>query len=410
MDVLIFLGLVVIVVFSIARGIIKGLGARKLKIVKEKAIEPKIEISVSTTPSFSSGSNIPDIGPLTPTKDGWILNPKSHFPLTVCGVDFKTANELKQFLDAGFSEGMYTQARKILPIIMRSNFRCKEIDDYINNYKPKYFNQIDIMKKASQEWTFASENDREDLLSTFRDNAIESLDVRPYCDLITLFESKPTNALFDALIDQFGYDNVQLYFSYSEKQGKVLVIPANHHNRNGMEKLVKMDLAKRGNDIALSDILVTLKLKDMNELISDLKQKPFSRKANATEFLLNMPDIKERIGKIVTFRELFQLKLLPNNLSNIGLNKFQAIEALNYATEISNLIVHTYIMGGYSARNINMGRDILSYIKSWKISPVNDDSTCPYCKRVGSKEYAKKEYPRVPLHIGCRCNVLSNME
>jgi len=67
-------------------------------------------------------------------------------------------------------------------------------------------------------------------------------------------------------------------------------------------------------------------------------------------------------------------------------------------------------MGGYSARNFNMGRDIISYINSWKISPVNDDSTCPYCKRMASKKYAKKEYPRVPLHIGCRCNVLSNME
>lgn len=375
---------------------------------KTKMSEPKITVSISSSPSSSFDN--PDTGPVTATHDGgWILNPKGTLPLTIYGIDQQTVEELKGLLDKGYTQGTYAHARTIVPIIARSNLRCKEIDDYVKKFKPQYLGKIEDLKKSSAEWTSASINDREDLLIEFRQQAIESLEIQPYCDIETLFECEPADATIDdVLIDRFGYENLQLYFRYGGNLKKVHVIPANHYDRSGFEKLVELGLVIRGADIPLGAILETLKLKDMNDLVADLQQKHFGRKAKAIEFLINLPDIQQRISKIVAFRELFQLKPLPDDFSGIDLSNVS--EAWRHANEIATIITHTYVMSGYAARNMAQEKDDLSYIRGWELSPVNDGATCPCCKRAASKTYSKKQYPKVPLHIGCRCGLVAKLE
>lgn len=406
MELLIILALVILIVVWLSFK--KQSSIRRIETSNYESPEQKFAISIRRTPSSSFDN--PNTGPVSMTFDGgWVLNPTSTFPLTIYGVDRQTAYELKSLLEGGYSLSIYTLSQAIVPIIARSNLRCKEIDDYVKTFKPQYLSRIEELKKSSIEWNTASVKDQIDLLVSFRKQAIESLDIRPYCDLETLFECEPTDATIDdLLIERYGYDNIQLYLRYAGNLEKVHVIPFGHNARNGFEKLIEIGLAIRGTDIPLPNILETLKLKEMNDLVDDLIQKPFRRKSEAIEFLMNLPDIQQRLSKIVAFRELFKLKPLPKEFSNIDLSKIS--KSLRYAKEIATLIAHTYVMGGYATRNMNQDQGNLSYIKGWELFSVNDDATCPYCKRAASKSYHKEQYPKVPLHIGCRCSVLSKLK
>lgn len=243
MELLIFLVLILFIIFPIVKGIIKGLGYSEPKSHKNESLIPKIELSIST--ASSSYSDVPDTGPLTCGNKGWILNPRSPFVLTVYGIDHGTANELKNLLDKGYSLGTYDLARAILPIVCNSNFRCKEIEEYIMKFKPQYLHQIEKMKESSIEWKEATDNDREDLLCDFRQKAIESLEMRPYCDLEILFENRPANGFLNGLIEQFGFETLQLYLKYSDKIGKVNIISADHYYRSGFEKNGRIGLSKK---------------------------------------------------------------------------------------------------------------------------------------------------------------------
>lgn len=393
--------------------------SKRRKYAEQKAEISKADVSIpavtiSIQDSLSNSFDNPDTGPIIPTPyGGCVLNPKSTFPLTVYGIGKSTAEELKGLLDAGYSLGTYAHASTIVPIIARSTLSCKEIDEYVKNFSSQYFSKIEELKRSSSEWASASARDQEDLLVSFRQQAIESLDVRPCCgDLETLFECKPSDiTIDDALIDRFGYENLQLYLRYAGQIDKVRAIPADHYERGGFEKLVELGLARRGKDIPLPAILETLKLKEMNDLVADLNQKPFGRKAKAIESLVNLSDIQERVNRAVAFRELFQLNPLPDEFSNIDLNKIS--DAWRYANEVATLITHTYIMGGYSTQHMQQDLDpdlARSFFTGWELSPARDNATCQYCMRAASKIYTKKEYPTVPLHIGCRCTVLAKTE
>lgn len=385
----------------------KKITRRKAKTLKDEAPEFKVTVSFDTPSSGEFEIEDPDTGSIASTKDGgWVLNPSSTFPLTIHGINKTTAEELKRLIDAGYSIGTYSHARTIVPIIARSNLHCKEIDTYINQFKPQYLNKIEEQKQLTTEWESASARDKEDLLTGFRQQAIKSLDVIPYCDLETLFECEPKDfTLDDALIDRFGFEVLHLYLRYAGNLDKVRVLHADHPERAGFEKMVDLSLARRGMDISLNAILETLKLKDMNNLVADLIQKPFGRKSKAIEYLMTLPDLQERVGKIVAFRELFQLKPLPEEFSRINLSKIS--ESWAYANEIATLIAHTYVMGGYASRRIY---EDLSYITGWELSTCDDEATCSYCKRAASMTYSKNQPPKAPLHIGCRCSVLPKIE
>lgn len=374
----------------------------------KKVSDPKITVSISTS---SSQIENPDTGSITSTGDSYVLNPKSTFPLTISGVDQTTAEKLKKLLEDGYNIGAYAHARTLMPVITRSNLRCKEINDYIKTFKPQYLSKIEDLKQSSQEWTLASEKDREDLLVSFRQQAIEGIDIRPCCNLEVLFECEPADtSIDDALIDRFGFENLQLYLRNSKNLNKIRVIPADHYDRHGFEELVKLGLAIRGTDIPLPNILETLKLKDINDLAVSLNQEPFKRKSKAIEFLLSLPDAQQRASKLIAFRELFQLKPLPGEFSNIELNKIS--NAWSYAFEIAFLIAHTYTMGGYATRSARQHQKMLaddeSFVKGWEL--VSADDSCPYCKNAALKLYHKNQHPKTPLHIGCRCAVLPKLK
>ena len=370
----------------------------------KKKSQPKVTIQVG----FQGGDAFhnPDTGDVISKEEGgWLINPKSTFPLTIYGINRQSAVELKTLLEQAYTSSVYDISRKISQIIARTNLRCKEIDDYIRKFKPLYFRKIEQLKQESAEWPVLSDKDREDVLVSFRKIAVDSLDVRPYCNLEYLFEFEPQDfTIDDSLIERYGYDLMQFYVSYADRLDKVFIVPADNYRRQYFEKLAEKKLAIQGTDIPLSYVLNTLTIKEMNEIASDLSIKPFTRKSKAIEYLLNLPDLSERLRKKIAFRELFMLVPLPEEFSNINL--IDISKSWKYVNEIAFLLAMTYVNGGYALNDLINKKQYTEYIKGWEIQTVGEDA-CPYCKRLAMKEYVGKNYPKVPLHVGCRCTVSS---
>lgn len=147
-----------------------------------------------------------DPGPLVPGNDGaWVLNARSTLPLSVLGVSETVAKQLQELLKLN-------AGREVVAFVVDSNVRCREVEEYIRAFRPAYLTKIEELKTSSAEWSASSAHDREDLLVDFRRTAVSSLRVRPYCDLVSLFESEPNLALDDLLVERFGYENLRFIF------------------------------------------------------------------------------------------------------------------------------------------------------------------------------------------------------
>ena len=368
------------------------------------------DISSNISPKHSNDTHLTYSGQLVASQDGgWVINPGSTFPLTIYNIDQRTAKDFKAILDEESSLGRRDYSHRLTSIIAFSNLRCKEVDDYINKFKPQYLFELEKAKQASKEWQSASEQDQKDLLQEFQSDALCKIDVMPDVDdLVMLFEHDPKDeTIDDSLVKRYGYDCLCLYLRFARDLYKARIIPANHPQRKGFEELVNVGLARRGTDIEIKAVIETLKLKEMRELVPDLNPSGFGRKASAIEFLLSLPDIKERLGKKVAFREIFQLRPLPEEFSYINLSK--VAESFSYASEIASLISHTYIGAIFATRDWETSQQSLPHllpnIKGWEIDFIDDDRCCPFCRRAGKKLYPKDQPPKAPLHIGCRCSV-----
>ncbi|MFH1702468.1 MAG: hypothetical protein ABIB41_03410 [Nitrospirota bacterium] len=361
---------------------------------------------INTTPSVNfdkpNASDSPDTGSLIQTRDGgWLLNPESTFPLTLYSIDRETAEEIKRRLDTPGKED------SIVSLIDHPKFLCKEVEDYVKEFKPQYLRKIEELKRSSIKWSSASESDQEDLLISYSEQAIKSLDILPYCNLEVLFEHDPNDAVIDkGLIDKFGNSNMYIYLHYP--RDTILMIPVDHPDRSYLERLVEIGLAIKGSDIPLQAILENMTLREMNEMVTIFGQKPFGRKIKAFDFLMSVSNAKQKLSEHLAFKGFFQLKPLPDEFSSLDINKFSG--GSTYSFEIGRLITHTYIAGHCAARDMYQYQVDLSITKNWNILTCNDDETCSFCKRAASESYPKNRYPKVPLHIGCRCTVLVNVE
>jgi hypothetical protein len=359
-----------------------------------------------TSPWRTTDSSEPS-GRIAATVDGgWVLNPGSSFPLTLEGIERADAEQIRRVLDDTLNDGYWVQTKALVPLVARLNIRCREIDQYVRQHRPVYEREVEDLKAASPEWAAASELDRDDLLAEFRAKAITALDVVPsavVCDLPLLLEGEPSDATVDdALVAKVGAEALQFYLGNAHRLDKVYVAAADGYARRVLEQLVTEGLAIRGQDIAIRDILGTLKLKEMNELAAGLAPKPFRRKAEAVELLNGLPDIRERVRSRVAFRELFQLRPLPAEFASVDLERIS--QAWAYAEQVAKLLGHTYTMAAYATRRLQGYRDAAGVVQGWMVQVESD--ACPYCKRAVTTGNTAGHPPLVPLHIGCRCSML----
>jgi len=370
---------------------------------------PRIEVVVSTSVESPRGStpDTPETGIPTSSAEGvWVVNPNSTFPLALYKMERAQAEEAKRVLDTVYGKGIHEARQKFAELIVQWDIRCVQVDEYVSKYKPIYHDLIERLKQDSTEWATASENDREDLLATFSEEASSKLDVKLGCDIEVLFDFEPSDAsIDDVLISRYGYKTASSYVSHLGRGNKARIIPVDHYERDGFEKLVQAGLAVRGDEIETQAILGLLKLKDLKDMVSDSQPPAIRKKTDAVAFASGLPDIKERLARVLTLRELFQIKPLPIDFAGLDLSKIT--NAWRYAHEVAWLITHTYMSAGYTVSSKRGDEEDLKYVSGWEVSCADEETSCAMCRRVSSKGFPKNRYPRVPLHLGCRCVVLS---
>lgn len=69
----------------------------------------------------------------------------------------------------------------------------------------------------------------------------------------------------------------------------------------------------------------------MEAVAEGVKHKGFARRVPAIEFLTALPDLRERLGRHVSWRELFRVRLLPPEFADLDLAALS--HAWAYATE-----------------------------------------------------------------------------
>lgn len=367
----------------------------------ENNVKTQNPITVEIKTSYNSSSNSYREEKFPPIKQDanqdWILNPKSPFTITLQNADKEIADKLRAILDDDESRS-YRKEQKIVGLFALHNLRIKEIESYKLKYARQYFEKIDGLKKASKEWEVSGNKDKEDILVDFRKEAINELYERANCDLEVLFEYEPKDiTIDDELIKEYGFENIQIYLSYADKMDKVRIVSADSYARPMFEKLSELGLAKRGNEIPNDEILLTLTLKQLNE-IADNPEKKYYRKKQAVEFILEQGNTEELIGKKISLRELFKLNPLPEKYSTINLNELS--QTWRYHKEEVKLLTQTFRNSFYSWRELKKDKE---YIKNYTVETFHNDDACPKAIECSKKKYSKNSPPQIPFHIGCDC-------
>jgi len=329
----------------------------------------------------------------------FIINPGSPFELTLWGADSSLGKQIQNILadDKTWDD---KKKQQIVALFAEYNLRVKEVEAYKKKYGKVYFDKLGELKNASEEWKAAGELDKEDLLEDFREIAIRDIYEQANCDLVSLFEKEPKDiTVDDALIKEYGFENIQTYLRFADKHDKVRVIPNNNYYRQRFEKLVELGLSIRGSSIPLDEILSTLTLKDLNDIANN-PEKQFKRKNQAIEFILDIPNIKEKIGSKISLRELFKLKPLPEKFATANLQEVS--DAWSYTYEVVGLLVDTFRNANYAAQTLKDKE----YVKEYKVECWgNEENMCPRAKDLVNKKYPKSRPPKIPFHIGCNCSL-----
>jgi hypothetical protein len=325
------------------------------------------------------------------------LNPKAPLQLTLRAHDKVIAQEIKDCFDDGNNLGRNNW--KIVFLLARYNIICKQIEEYASTNRKVYLETIETLRRGSDEWISASEKGRADLLIGFKDEASEKIkEAPPKKDLLKiLFEEEPSDMTADDKLLNFFEDDMETYGFFITQLGyadKVRIVPADGYYRKKYENLTEKNFARHGLEIDLIAILESLRLKDINEAVKDLIEKPFRRKARGIEFAASVPDIKERLSNIVSFGELFQI-VRPD-----GVDVEEIIKCYRYTNAVVELLEDTYRSGRDTLRTTDDGLEF--EYDFWEISA---DSCCEACKPLHGLRTNRIPVKLPPFHVGCNCSI-----
>ena len=167
---------------------------------------------------------------------------------------------------------------------------------------------------------------------------LKAIDLVPDCNVRKLVEYSNANPQSDdALIAKYGYDALFTYFEIADEPFSIVSVSASDTNkRDKFDKLVELELARSGRNIAAHDLAMSLKLKDLNEIVKDITPKPFTRKNLAYEFLIQQDDALDRISKVISLRGIYQI--LPPTSTSPAEDFEEIVKSWTYDKELSRSI------------------------------------------------------------------------
>jgi hypothetical protein len=330
------------------------------------------------------------------SNNGVLINPNSNFSLTLYNAPSNIIQEVKKILG---DENIWNKENLLMPLFTQYNIKCREIDEYITKYKPIYEGKIEELKSKSSDYQSASEMDKLDIEEELYEEAANSLYERAACDIDLLFATDDIDiTIDDELINEFGYETVSKYIGYAYDIEKVRI----DYERKDFEDLIKKGLAISGEEIPIAEILKQQTLKMLNS-IANKEEGFFKRKEKAIEFITSDELLKKNLGNHISMRRIFKLKTLPEKYKNINLIELSTSWA--FVKEQIKLIEVTYRDSKRYTEDIKGDK---SWIKSFTIEKhedYNSEFICQRAREACKKKYSKSNPPKLPLHIGCNCDL-----
>ena len=330
-----------------------------------------------------------------------IINPYSPFQITLYNSDKKTIMQVEKVLK---DENIWNKTKELLPLFTKYDIRCKEVDEYILKYKPLYQNLLRDKLSNSTEYQQATERDKEIIEDEIKSEIVNQIPERADCDLQTLFDFSEVDITIDnVLIQKYGFDVISKYFGLSHYHNKII----GHWERKDFEDLLNADLAITAENISQEEILASQTLKVLNS-ICEKEDGFFKRKNKAIDYLNENQNLKSNIEKFVATRNLFKLKKLPSEFDSLDVEKISA--NWNFTKEYIKLISDTFRNSEYNRETTN--RENYSWIKGFtveKFEDYNSNFVCQRAREECKKKYSKSNPPKLPFHIGCNCNLRTDI-
>lgn len=325
-----------------------------------------------------------------------VINPNSTFELTLYNADKKIIEKVIKILN---DDNIWNKEKELFPLFTAHNIKCKEIEDYISEYKPQYHKFIEQSKADSTEYQTASEMDKLDIENELKEEAINNLYERAACELDILFEgSEIPVTIDDALIQEYSFETISKYIGLCYKKDKLIT----NWERKEFEDLLNSDLAISGNDIPNEEILFSQTLKILNK-IAEKEDNYFKRKQKAVDYLNDNPELLENIGKYVSTRSIFKLKPLPKRFESVNLETLT--NSWGYTKEYIRLLTDTYRDSMRSTDKIEGDRTWIKEFRVEKHESLVPNFICQRAREECEKKYSKNRPPKLPFHVGCNCNL-----
>ena len=372
---------------------------------KNDTAKPKFTIEVSTGSSdvFNEDEKkIPKVVAAALGADTHQLQTQLDWNFTLKNLDAADAEKIVSIINnSELYEDM--KNRHLTPIFAEKNIICTEVDDFISKLRSTFNQNLKSLIAGNSEWSSLGSKDKADLLSEYQEKALVGIhELPPGIDIVFLLSydaEKIQMTMDDALIRDYGMDLIQGYMRFAADLDKVRVAPQDNRNRPLFDSLAAKGLAVRGTEIDISEILAILTLKDLN-VIAGKSDGFYKRKNIAIEELMKLPNLKEKLGDHISFREIFKLKALPDSYGIKNLEEVASNWA--YVDQIVTLIVKTISNAQY---NYSRGFTESSYFKKFKVDCYRNYVECPLAVEYQSRQFSLKDIPKFPAHIGCTCTV-----
>ena len=365
--------------------------------------KPHIKVLKDILENLSDSNNIsvPDIqSESLKVNNPIVINPNSSFQITLYNTNQKIILNVINILKDGSN---WNKTKELLPMFILNNIKCKEVDEYILKYKPIYNEQLQKQKAKSYEYQVATEKDKDVIEDELKEGIINSIPERADCDLKILFDySEIDLSINKEIVKRYGFDIISKYFGLINYKDKIVT----HWERKDFEDLLKADLVITAEEIEQEEILNTQTLKTLN-FICNKEDGYFKRKNKAIEYLNENKELLSNIGKYVATRNLFKLKALPSEFQGIDIGAVN--DNWTFIKEYIKLIVDTYINSERINEDISGDNSWIKGFRVEKLEDLNPGFICLRARQECKKKYSKSNPPKLPFHIGCNCDLLTDI-
>ncbi len=369
---------------------------------RRSAEREKRKAEVFSPEAKAGGENaIPDTGELKRVGKWWLLNPKSPFPLHIKARDEFVARELKATLEDSYSVYSSEAVRMVMEVMITNSIVCKEVEEYVKTYKTKLLSKLESISSDPHLFTGTTGRDTNKIRKEIIEETISSFDIQPYCKISDLLIGHKDSAEEAEQYFKKKYGRKTTAFYLSMNQG-LHYVPIGDPDREAFEELTERDLAAAGRKVDPVKILEALEMEEIRGLVKDLSFSKFRDKDEAINAVVALPNIKERLSDVVKYKEIFEI--LPPPVDSLISETEGNSEKRSFDYEAAKLVTHTYLKGGEAVmERADYKRMENEAVKGWKI--IASKSCCQHCYELSRKRFRKEDYPKTPVHVGCRCSV-----